>query len=73
MLMSFVSFMVCVCVSTPVSKELAQTNSPLVEEHVCSSRWAVDHYHSLPNEDSDRSVVKQCGTPHCVPAFSLLF
>ena len=28
----------------------------------------MDHYHSLPNEDSDRSVVKQCGTPHCVPA-----
>ena len=29
---------------------------------------AVDHHHSLPNEDSDGSVVKQCGTPHCVPA-----
>ena len=47
---------VCVCVSTPVSKELALHNSPPVEQLV-PSRGAVDHYHSLPNEDSDSSVV----------------
>ena len=51
---------VCVCVSHPGQRVLPH--------HFHTGRGAVDHYHSLPNEDSDRSVVKQCGTPHCVPA-----
>ena len=51
--------LLCVCVCQTLS---------LRALHLGISRGAVDHYHSLPNEDSDRSVVKQCGTPHCVPA-----
>ena len=58
---------VCVCVCQALFLRVV----PFRFVFVCfmfSCRGAVDHYHSLPNEDSDRSVVKQCGTPHCVPA-----
>ena len=62
---------VCVCVSHPGSKGLPRAHLSTVTAALSffhRSRGAVDHHHSLPNEDSDGSVVKQCGTPHCVPA-----
>ena len=58
---SIIYIYMCVCVP-PWTKGLTPPH------HFSAGRGAVDHHHSLPNEDSDGSVVKQCGTPHCVPA-----
>ena len=57
---------VCVCVCVCVPPWTKGLTPPLFPFY--TGRGAVDHHHSLPNEDSDGSVVKQCGTPHCVPA-----
>ena len=62
------------CVSPPVSRDTI----PLSYYQVCTvehSRGAVDHYHSLPNEDSDSLVVIsriQKGRFLDVPALSLI-